>query len=161
MVWKYNHKDAVLCWPAGDYEGVLVDVLDGASRAGDPMYTLTIECYNSNGQTVRIKEYIVQTPQWVWKLKKWAQAVGQEDTFKADAFNIEEHVGANVTVSLEIEAQEGYDEKNVIRGVKPLERTGSRPAAQTKAAITRKDIDEAAGGAADGDIPFGPAFDGW
>lgn len=116
-MWNYNPKDAENVLPAGDYAGVLDTVTQKTSKAGNPMLAVKWIVYHDGG-TVELTDYIVN-PSSLFKLKKIARAIGKESEFKAGTFDLADHLNSNVTLTLKVESQAGYDDKNVVRDFKP------------------------------------------
>jgi len=114
---QYNPEDAVAVFPEGDYPAILHNVMEKTSKAGNDMYELIFRVFNGDRE-MQIKDYIV-IPSFVWKLKRIAQAYGAEEEFQAGDFNPRKWVEKSLTVSLEVEKQEGFDERNVIKKYAP------------------------------------------
>jgi hypothetical protein len=114
---QYDHKDAVMVWPAGDYPACLVACVEKQSKAGNDMYEMVFSVFNGESER-RIIDYIV-FPTFVWKLKRLAKALGHLDRFEADTFDPRSHMDANLVVELDVRTQEGFDDKNTIRSYKP------------------------------------------
>lgn len=128
----YDPKDAVLCWPEGDYDAVLDKVEDKTSKikpdgsGGNPMQVLTWTVYHPDGRQQSISDYIV-VPTGLFKLRQLATALGKKTEFDAGRFQADDQIGCTVTASLAIEQQEGFDDKNRIARVKPKAGTFTRP----------------------------------
>ena len=149
-MFNYDPKDASTCWPEGGYDATINSYEEGQSKSsGADMLTIEFEVY-SGSQTMRLKEYIV-TPSTVFKLKKIAVALGERAKFEKGQFNIAEHLGASIRLNLEVEENEDFGDRNVIRGYAKHE--GDKPARSTEPA---KQSGGGGGHAAidDGDIPF-------
>lgn len=110
---KYNPADAVLCLPEGDYMATIAEVEERVSQSGNDMHVITYTVYAGERQ-VRIVDYIPY-PSMTWRLKRLAQALGNEDAFKSGKFDPSECIGSNVIVTLEVQKQDGYDDKNRIK----------------------------------------------
>lgn len=116
MAFQYNAKDASDCWPAGEYQAVIVKVEETISKSsGEPMQVISYEIYGNDGRTQTLKDYI--THKTLFKLKKLAQALGRRAEFEASRFNAEDHVGASVVVELSVEETEDYGDQNRIKKV--------------------------------------------
>lgn len=136
---KYDPKDAVLCLPEGDYMATIEAVEEKVSQSGNDMHVITYTVY-SGEKSVRVVDYIPY-PTMTWRLKRLAQALGQEAQFKAGKFDPEAYIGSNVTVTLEIQSQAGYDDKNRIK-------------AWSAATVTKPSAIAAEALPADDDLPF-------
>lgn len=140
---QYNPADAVQCLPEGDYPAVLMDCTEKTSSKGNDMYELAFTVYAPDGREITVKEYVVM-PTFTWKLKKLARAVGRLEEFEAGAFDPSACVGNNVTLTLTVQEQVGYEPKNQVK-----EYGASKPRAKhTKSApspVTNEDT---------ADLPF-------
>lgn len=150
MSFAYDPADAVMVQPEGDYPAVVSGWDDKESKAGDPMLTMMFTVYAPDGTSTEMKDYIVNPPKasgkksMIWKLKRIAQALGQEEAFTAGTFDIAQHMGHNLTVTLKIKSQAGFDDQNVIQAYKPAGASGPKafvPPADEK-------------GVDDSDLPF-------
>lgn len=143
MAWKYNPKDAESCLPEGEYEATVNSVTEGESKtSGNPMLTVGFAVYPPAGGERKVNDYIVN-PSTLFKMKKIARALGEEDDFKAGTFDLADHIGANLTLVLDVQQQDGFDDKNNVKDYKPLARrtvaSGTRKAAPAET-IEDKDI---------------------
>ena len=119
---EYDPQDAVMCWPAGDYAAALKSAEETTSKAGNPMYVLTFEVFDNERGSVQVKDYAV-IPTMLWRVKRFAQAIGEEAAFLSGTFDPSKHVGDGCVVELEIEQQEGFDDRNRIKAYKPKDQT--------------------------------------
>lgn len=110
---EYNPRDAVAVFPEGDYPAILHDVIEKTSKAGNDMYELTLQVYHGERE-MQVKDYIV-IPSFLWKLKRIAQAFNAGDVFESGDFDPRKYVEKSLTVTLEVERREGYDERNVVK----------------------------------------------
>lgn len=119
----YDPKDAVMCWPEGDYPAVLEKVEDKTSKVkpdgsgGNPMQVLTWRLYKEDGREQLISDYIV-IPAATFKLKQLAIALNKRNEFDSGTFQADDQIGCNVVAELGIESQPNYDDKNKIGKVK-------------------------------------------
>lgn len=144
---NYNPKDASSCWPAGDYHASLAEVEDKRSKkTGADMQVLTWTVYHDDGRTQSVDDYIV-VPTGLWKLRQFAVALALRDEFDAGRFQADDHVGADVIVSLVIEANPGYDDKNKIKSLK----SAAEPAPKASTPESKAAMDAQL---ADDDVPF-------
>lgn len=141
MAFSYNPKDADGdTFPIGDYPAVLEKVEEKTSKKGDAMLVVTLRAYNGDRQTF-VTDYIVN-PSSLWKLKKVAQALGALQIFKDGTFDLDQHLGQNLTITLGIEEAKGdFAEKNTVKGYKAAAPAGAFHAPKVAAEI-------------DPDIPF-------
>ena len=118
MALNYNPKDAEKCWPEGDYDAVLMTVDDTVSKtSGADMEVWQIGCYHPDGREQTIKEYV--TAAAAFKIKQLAIALGRKADFDNGTFHAEDFVNASFIVSLSVEEQDGYDDKNRVAKFKP------------------------------------------
>lgn len=148
MPFDYDPEDASTCWPEGQYEAVLLKTEDGTSKQGNPMLTLTFRVFSPDGNKAQeLKEYIVKAT--TFKLLRFARAIGKEQEFRDKRFNAEDHLNASVLVTLAIDKQTGYDDKNTIDGYAAMTRAPRSAPAKVAAAT-----DPGAFDITDKDIPF-------
>lgn len=148
---RYNPEDAAgKCWPEGEYDATISDVVEMESKSGKPMDKVTFEMYRG-GESKLHTEYFVLEGAATWRYKVLAAALGQKEAFNDGTFAAKTYTGRRVRVELTIEESDQYGDQNRIGKIlKPTEAGGeSRPA---KAAAP-------ATGAAEGkvdpdDIPF-------
>lgn len=163
MAIPYSHKDAKQdARPAGDYEATLAGYEEKVTKEKQkPMMVLNWKCFENDGGEFFVKDYIV-IPDGVWKVKKIALALGKIKEFEADAFQPEDQTGCSLVLTLGVQAQDGFDDKNTIKAYKPLEHRKSTesPAlvAQRKRAMASVDTEKepvfAAPSKMDDDCPF-------
>lgn len=114
MGFRYDPKDAVQCWPEGTYEATIVSVEEKQSKAGNDMLVVKFRCYSDNRQTL-VTDYI--TDAMTWKLKKIAKACGMLAEFDTNQpnwyFDLQDK---NLRVVLKVDEQDGFDDKNQVRG---------------------------------------------
>lgn len=132
MTFAYDPADAVMIQPEGDYPAVISGWDNKESKAGDPMLTVMVTVYAPDGTSLEMKDYIVNPPKgsgkksMIWKLKRIAQALGKESEFEAGTFDIAQHMGHNVTVTLKVKSQAGFDDQNFIQAYKPAGASGPK-----------------------------------
>lgn len=143
MPFDYNPDNASNCVTAGDYEATLTKVVDDAqSKAGDRMCVLFWKVY-AGASEIELKDYIVDKPGALWKMRSLANAAGQYERFKAKQFQPAELVGQNFTVTLDIKDSPKYGEQNQISNYAPLNRASGGEAVKVsapKGALTEEDI---------------------
>jgi len=116
----YNPEDAVTTWPDGEYGATIESVVPKISKAGiekglatPNMHEIILKVYpTGEGPTQKVWDYI-SYPKGTWKLEQIAEALGGLDNFKAGRFNVEEHVGQNVTVYLRTK-NDSFGAKNTV-----------------------------------------------
>lgn len=133
---QYDPKDAAACWPdvgpdgkPFEYTAQLDTVEEKQSKKGNDMLVCGMTVWHPDGRTQSITDYIV-VPAAVFKLKQMAKALGRLADFEAGLFQPEDHLGATFNVTLAIEQQEGYDDKNKIGKYYPRPTATPKPAAQ-------------------------------
>ena len=132
MPLTYDPKDAVICWPTGEYDAVLAKVEDKTSRekpdgsGGNSMQVLTYRVFDADGREQLVSDYIV-VPTGTFKLKQLAIALGRKDEFDAGTFQADGQINVNVRVDLAIEKQDGFDDRNKIRKVLSTSKTAAAP----------------------------------
>ncbi len=141
MALDYNPKDAVQIWEKGDYEAVLKNVETTISKkkpdgsGGNPMEVWTWEAYHHDGRTRLITDYVV-IPGATFKIKQLADALGKKSEFEAGTFQAEDNLNCNVMLSLVVDVQAGFDDKNKVAKVNavPSLSGASAPATQRQMA---------------------------
>jgi hypothetical protein len=132
MAFAYDPKDANQTLPEGKYSASIVKATqfkdDGTamrSKGGEAMQCVTFEVYpNDESRPRQLKAYFT-AKSTLFRYRKLAQALGKGDEFKAQRFNAEEHIGANVTLMLSIQDHPQYGEQNNIDDFLPM--TGPPP----------------------------------
>ena len=131
---NYKPSDAVRVWPEGTYRATLEKSEETTSQAGNDMYALTFKAYDGSSSML-ISDWIVM-PDFTWKLKKLADALGALDEFNKclkcgqtedahtnngecafqGSFNPVDYENKNLALSMKIEkARGGFDECNRIK----------------------------------------------
>jgi len=125
MSFKYDPKDATegsfSCLPSGDYELEVLAVEEAVSKAGNDMLKLSLCAYGTDGEQVRLFDYIVN-PASLWKLKSICRCC--DITFDG---TLDEQllVGKRMKAKLRLRvATDKYPEKNEV--VKYIEGVGSK-----------------------------------
>lgn len=119
MAFTYNSKDASGALPDGKYPASLESCEEGVSKSsGCPMLTLKFKVYTPTGGERTVSDYIVN-PSTLWKMKRLAKALGKEADFKANTFQPSAHLGANLTLELDVQEDDQYGDKNNIKGYEP------------------------------------------
>lgn len=138
---EYNPKDAVMCWPAGIYDAVLAKVDETKkSKQGNDMYVLTFEVFDREGNgSMFVTEYAV-IPTGLFRVKKFARAIGEEFAFEAGTFDPAQYVNVALQLDLEIQKQEGFDDKNRVKAYLPKRQHAS---AKAKGTPIEQEKDEA------------------
>lgn len=114
---NYNPADATQVLPAGDYPATLIAVEEKVSKKGNDMLELSFKAWGKDRHST-VFEYIV-FPTFVWKLKRLARAFGAEAEFEAGTFDPEKYIQQNLTLTLDVEEQERFEPKNVIKAYGP------------------------------------------
>lgn len=130
MTFRYHPDDANISWPAGDYQATIERVEEKTSSKGDPMLVVHFKAYSPDGHTQNLTEYITNPPKAsgrkgnIFKLRQIAIALGAYDDFKLAKFDVEDHTGENIIVTLAQEVSAEYGDQNKIKAYKPYERSG-------------------------------------
>lgn len=145
---RYNPKDASQAWPAGDYEATIKSVEAKTSKSGNEMEVVTLTVYHPEGKEQTVWDYIVN-PATVFKIKKIAKALGFSAEFEAGTFQVSDCVGANMLLTLDVEEDAEYGDKNKIKNYQP-----SRVKARREVAAAVASTGKAATPLVADDIPF-------
>lgn len=130
MGFKYDSKEAIACLPAGDYEASLVSAVEGVSKSsGNPMLTVTWKVYSGSKETT-LKDYI-SNPGTLFKLKRIAKALGKEQDFASNTFDLTQHLLSSVLLTLEVE-EDDFGDKNTVKKYAPFSRAAAVAATAAK-----------------------------
>lgn len=124
-MFKYSPRDASGALDSGTYEAEISSAEEMVSKEKQkPMLKITYTIpWNNREYTV--EDYIV-APTGIWKYRKLAEALHQEREFEDGRFDITEHLGRPITLTLEFQAgKDGFPDKN--RVTKYAESSGMPP----------------------------------
>ncbi len=154
---NYNPGDAVACWPEGEYDAILESAEVGTSKSsGAPMQTLSFRVYHPDGREAVVKDYIVN-PSTLFKLKRFAVAIGQGEDFKAGTFQAADHLQTRLTLALSVQESAEYGDRNQVDGYKPPASAAPNFAAGRRTAALGKSAATPVASEINGDdIPFSP-----
>lgn len=114
----YKAKDALGCWPEGEYDAVLeATEVTTSKSSGAPMQVISFRCYHPDGREQVVKDYVVNTT--LFKLKRLAMALGKEADFRAEQFQACDQLRSRLTLVLGVEESAEYGDRNKIDGYKP------------------------------------------
>jgi len=158
MSW-YNPKEATLCWPEGEYDGVVKKVEPHVGKeSGAVGRKVVLELY-SGDKKMTLTDYLMSGPKSTWKIKEFAKAVNQIEQFNGGDFDPMNFAGASLRVNLLVEDDPQYGEQNKIGRYLAKEGSApaSKPAARAPVATAPAKVGHVPIG--DADIPFA-AFHG-
>jgi hypothetical protein len=112
---NYNPSDADPCFPAIDVRASLQSfkIID---REGGKMYVLTFSA--TDGRVTREVSECIIMPKFLWKIKRYAYAIGAGEAFEAGTFKLRDQFGKPVTLSLIVDEGKGTP-RNFIAEYKP------------------------------------------
>jgi len=116
-MFEFNPKEAedksFICLPAGEYEAEIVNAENKVSKSsGNPMIELQMNCHATEGNAVRVFDYIVN-PSSLWKLKSICRCCGMD--FNEGKIDEQLLVGKRMSVKLKVRpATDNYSEKNEV-----------------------------------------------
>ena len=116
-MFEFNPREAedktFICLPAGDYEAEIVNAENKVSKSsGKPMIELQMNCHATDGNAVRVFDYIVN-PSSLWKLKSICRCCGMD--FNEGKIDEQLLVGRRMSVKLKVRpATDKYSEKNEV-----------------------------------------------
>ena len=145
--WRYDPEDAKRCWKAGEYQGHIEDCEYGQSKNGNDMATVKVRVYDGD-RSIVVRDWIVNHPDMLWKLKHLASACGREAEFKAGEFEPHYAVNEPMTVVLSEDDDPKYGEQNRVSDYKPKASGAVTPKARDKPSVPDSTIPN------DSDIPF-------
>lgn len=127
MAVSYSKDDANKdCQMAGDYEATLAAYDEKMTKTQKPMMVLSWKCYTPEGNEFMVKDYVV-IPDGVWKIKKIAMALDKLKDFEAETFQPQDEVGCSIVLTLGVQKDDTYGDKNNVKAYKPLDRKLSQP----------------------------------
>lgn len=114
MSW-YDPKDARRCWPEGEYDAVVENVVEHtAKESGNLGRKVTLRIYNGDA-TMVLSDYLMAGEKAAWKIKEFARAIGQVEMFDAGTFDPIDFKGSNIRVKLKVEDGGGdFGEQNKV-----------------------------------------------
>lgn len=135
---RYDPADAVgKCWPHGEYEATIHEVVEMESKSRKPMDKVTFEVYRGAESKLHT-EYFVLSGAATWRYKVLASALGQKDAFEAGTFSARTYTGRRVKLELTIEESDQYGDQNRAGKITKSDstatapaRTGTKPSAPT------------------------------
>jgi hypothetical protein len=65
----------------GEHQFECIHATAGASKSGNKMLTLEFKTWNNDGLEFTVKDWIVLTPSWAYKLKRYWESVGEPDKY--------------------------------------------------------------------------------
>lgn len=117
MGFDYDPKDGegkgFETWDAGEYDASIEFVEEKKSSNGNPMLEVVLEVYDG-AKKQKVWDYIT-APGGVWKLRQIAEAIGEKKAFDDCKFDLTEHKGSNLTVTLGVKSDKKYGDKNVVK----------------------------------------------
>ena len=116
-MFSYNPEDASSVFAKGEYDAVLKKVTEKTSKAGNAMLEVNWTLYDGERQT-GLFDYIVN-PATIYKLKQIAKAMGKLADFEGKTFDLAAHVESTIRVAVDVEEQDGFDDKNVVKKYLP------------------------------------------
>lgn len=110
---------------AGTYDFEVLKATETSSKAGNQMIKLDIKVWDRNGKEHYIFDYLVSTPNMMYKIKHFCEAIGMQREYldgKFEPQQCEKRVGkAEIYVKKGDPKQEGgsYPDKNAIKDYIP------------------------------------------
>jgi hypothetical protein len=147
-MFEYDPSEAkdktFICLPEGEYEAEIMTAENKVSKSsGNPMIELQLNCHATDGNTVRVFDYIAN-PRSLWKLKSICRCCGMD--FDDGIIDEQLLVGKRMTVKLKVRAAtDEYSEKNEVvaylEGISSTTPTQATESDTLKTAAVNDDFD--------------------
>ena len=126
---RYNPNDLVEYEPVeeGDYEFVVMNAEETTSQSGNEMIALALQVHvNGRKEPITVLDYLVNTPQSLWVLKDFCNAVSPRIDFDAGQLQAANCIGLTGTAHLVLgeENSKGKRYMEVERYIVPEENSG-------------------------------------
>jgi hypothetical protein len=99
-------------FPNGEYDFDFVDSEDAVSKNGNDMIAVTLKVYNSNGDSRKVKDWLLES--MAYKLKHACETCGLGDAYEAGSIEAFDLLNRSGRVKLKIEKSSGYPDKNAV-----------------------------------------------
>lgn len=87
----------------GIYDAVIASSSDSQSKTGNPMMDMTVSVYDDNGKAHDVRDFLVFTPQMMWKVVHFAESSGLSKEYESGALCSKVAVGKRVKVKIVVE----------------------------------------------------------
>ncbi len=159
MPFRYDPKDASSAIPAGKYQASIKSATeldsDGRplrSKGGEAMQLVVFEVYSGEHARPLYQRFTEKSMLFLYR--KLAHALGASDDFSAGKFDAADHIGVNLTLTLEVQDDPTYGESNrIVEFGSSVARADPAPTAKRAAPRRAAPVSSAP---ADNDVPFEP-----
>jgi hypothetical protein len=117
-------KAKFLPWPKGAYDFEVAAAEDATSKAGNEMIVLELQVFDQNGNRRQMKDWLLET--LPVKLKHACEAVGLHAAYENGNISSYDFVGRTGRLTLGIERQSGYEDRNKVLGYIPADEVVTR-----------------------------------
>lgn len=119
--------------PEGEYEAFVENAIEGESKKGNGMITLTWRVQTPDGKARMLKDYLVEGIDW--RTKKLCKAINRLDAFESRNVRPEVFLDQRALLYIKIEESDNaeYDDQNRVGGYKPS-KFGGKPVAKSERA---------------------------
>ncbi len=98
----------------GHYLARIIDAIETASKAGNPMMALTIAVHSLDSSERIFRDYLVSNQLGSLKLRHACEAIGEIAKYEAGEIEGDDFIGKTVRVKIIIERRRGYPDQNRI-----------------------------------------------
>lgn len=92
----------------GDFK--IISATPTTSKAGDPMLVVEMKAWDSEGNEGLLRDYILGTEKFAWKLYALCESVNMIDLYKQEGLNEEQLIGKGGRLS--IKTEQGMDNRD-------------------------------------------------
>ncbi len=90
--------------PEGEYDGVVVSVLDKMSSTGNPMADMNVKVFDKEGNSHDLRDFLVFTNKMLWKIKHFCDSAGLQKMYEDGGFTpmsaLNQHVRVIVSIKI-------------------------------------------------------------
>jgi hypothetical protein len=117
-------------FPPGTYDFEVLEAEEQTSSKGNDMIMLKLAIYNAQGQNRHVYDYLVGTDGAQFKIRHYAEATGQLDTYDGGEISADDQVGrtGRCKIVIKKDASGQYADKNAVSDYVRSERTAAAPA---------------------------------
>lgn len=106
--------------PDGDYDATVINLEAKTSKSGNAMLVATLDVYGADGNSRTVQDYLLDTREAAWKLKRFCVAIGHD--YKSGALDEAEVSRQQPNIVVRIFTEEGkgdFEPRNRVRAYKP------------------------------------------
>ncbi len=150
-------KAKFAAWSRGNYDFEVVSAEDSTSKNGNDMIVVELLVFDQHGNKKKIKDWLVEA--MPVKLKHMCEATGLHSEYDEGNFTSDDLLGRTGKVTLAIEKNEQYGDRNKVYDYVPAPRPEGRVAAKTRPAVQARPANSGRSGGPSWDAPKGVDLD--